>query len=114
MIDKSNCSDSLIERGITTVYSPWNCGEQIALASNGKITAGFWDQPSEPFRSMQYLCDPRVFATSAEESAYMFLDAHHAQLAAKEAQRRGASFTLLGEFPEDGIWVYVSDVNLMG
>ena len=104
---------SLVERGITTVYSPWNCAEQLALASNGEITGGFWDQPSVPFKSMEYLCDPRVFDAAAEECAYVFLDAHHGQLAAEEAQRRGATFTLLGEFPEDSIWVYVSDVNLM-
>ena len=108
-----NVADYLNDWGITTVYSPWNCAERVALASDGEIVAGFWDQPSVPFASMKYLCDPGVFDAIAEESAYVFLDAHHAQLAAEEAQRRGATFTLLGEFPEDGIWVYVSDVNLM-
>lgn len=104
---------SLIERGITTVYSPWNCAEQLALASDGKITAGFWDQPSEPFKSMEYLCDPRVFDADAEGSAYVFLDAHHADLAVAEAANRGAELVLLTEYMEDGWYICVCHVNLM-
>ena len=105
--------DSLVKRGITTVYSPWNCGEQIALASNGEITAGFWDQPSEPFKSMQYLCDPGVFDAAAEECAYVFSDAHHAELAVQEAASRGAELVLLTEYADSGWYVGVCNVNLM-
>jgi len=104
---------SLIERGITTVYSPWNCAEQLALASDGKITAGFWDQPSEPFKSMEYLCDPTVFDADAEESAYVFLDAHHADLAVAEAANRGVELVLLDEYIDDGWYICVCHVNLM-
>ena len=104
---------SLVERGITTVYSPWNCGEQIALASNGEITAGFWDQPSEPFKSMRYLCDPGVFDGAAEECAYVFLDAHHADLAVAEAANRGAELVLLTEYADSGWYIGVCNVNLM-
>jgi hypothetical protein len=104
---------SLIERGITTVYSPWNCGEQLALASNGEITAGFWDQPSVPFKSMEYLCDPTVFDADVEECAYVFLDAHHADLAVAEAAIRGAALVLLTEYEDSGWYIGVCDVNLM-
>lgn len=104
---------SLVARGITTVYSPWNCGEQLALASNGKITAGFWDQPSVPFKAMEYLCDPTVFDTDAEKCAYVFLDAHHADLAMAEAANRGAELIMLAEYLEDGWYIGVADVNLM-
>lgn len=106
-------ADSLIERGITTVYSPWNCGEQLALASNGEITAGFWDQPSEPFKSMQYLCDPSVFDGAADECAYVFLDAHHAELAVREAANRGAELVMLTDYADDGWYIGLCDVNLM-
>ncbi len=104
---------SLVERGITTVYSPWNCGEQLALASGGDIAAGFWDRPSEPFQSMQYLCDPDVFDVDAEKCAYVFLDAHHADLAMAEAANRGAELIMLVEYLEDGWYIGVADVNLM-
>ena len=88
-------------------------GEQLALASNGEITAGFWDQPSEPFQSMKYLCDPRVFHAKAEECAYVFLSEHHARLAAEEAQSRGVELELLTEYIEDGWYIATADVNLM-
>ncbi len=104
---------SLVERGITTVYSPWNCGEQLALASDGDIVAGFWDQPSVPFKSMEYLCDPRVFDADASECAYVFLDAHHADLAMAEAANRGVELVMLVEYMDDGWYICVSDVNLM-
>lgn len=104
---------SLVGRGITTVYSPWNCGEQLALASDGKITAGFWDQPSVPFKSMEYLCDPSVFDADAEICAYVFLDAHHADLAMAEAANRGAELVLLDEYIDDGWYIGVCHVNLM-
>jgi hypothetical protein len=109
----ADIANSLVKRGITAVYSPWNCGEQIALASNGEITAGFWDQPSEPFKSMQYLCDPTVFDVAAEECAYVFLDAHHADLAVEEAADRGAELVMLTEYADSGWYVGVCDVNLM-
>ena len=104
---------SLVERGITTVYSPWNCAEQLALASNGEITGGFWDQPSVPFKSMEYLCDPTVFDADAETCAYVFLDAHHADLAMAEAANRGVELIMLVEYVDDGWYICVADVNLM-
>jgi hypothetical protein len=103
----------LVFAKVYLVYTSWNCGEQLALASNGEITGGFWDQPSVPFKSMEYLCDPSVFDADASECAYVFLDAHHAELAMAEAANRGAELIMLVEYVDDGWYICVCDVNLM-
>lgn len=106
-------ADYLIEQGISTVYSPWNQGEKVAIASGMALDAGFWDTADKAFQSIRYLCDPSVYDRPAEECAYLFFDEGAAQLAADMAARRGETLRLLRHFPESGIYVYTCDVNLM-
>lgn len=106
-------ADYLTEQGITTVYSAWNQGEKVAIASGMELDAGFWDTADKAFQSTRYLCDPAVYDRSAEECAYLFFDEGAAQLAVDIAARRGETLRLMQHFPESGISVYGCDVNLM-
>lgn len=103
----------LEEQGITTIFSGWNRGERIAIASGGSITAAFWDSPRKPFIPVKYLCDPSVFDVDPERCAYVFLYASEAETAVSKALERGVELTLLKHIPEEGVYIYTADVNLM-
>ena len=61
----------LIEKGYTTVYSGWNQCEDIAIASGGKITAGFWNRSTKDvFTPVMYLCDPSVYEVDSDQCVY--------------------------------------------
>ncbi len=105
-------SDMLIEKGYTTIYSGWNTCEDIAIASNGKITAGFWDGLNDVFRPVEYLCDPAVYETESDKCVYYLLN-NNRDIALMLAAVRGAEMTLIAEYPERGIWIYEASENLM-
>lgn len=106
-------AEYLTDRGITTVYSAWNQGEKIAIASGMELDAGFWDTAETSFQAIRYLCDPAVYDRAPEECAYVFFDEGAANLAADMAARRGETLQLMQQFPESEIYVYTCDVNLM-
>ena len=106
-------SDYLQEQGITTIYSGWNFGEEIAIASDFEITAGFWNDGAEPFCQMQLLCDPAVFDAAPSECAYLFRGKQAAMSARDAAQALGTELVLLKYFPETNVYVFTAPVNLM-
>ena len=106
-------SDFLLEKGYTTVYSGWNRGEKVAIASDWELKAGFWDSPYIPFVSVRYLCDPAVFDAAPEECAYIFFGSAEAAIGVRAAAQRNVSLQLLESFPESGIYVFTASVNLM-
>lgn len=103
----------LEEEGITTVFSGWNRGERIAIASGFSIKAGFWDSPRKPFVPVKYLCDPAVFDVDPAKCAYVFFYASEAETAVSKALERGVELTLLKHIYADGVYIYTADVNLM-
>lgn len=103
----------LEEAGITTVFSGWNRGERIAIASHGKIKAAFWDSYKTPFVPVKYLCDPVCFDAAPERSAYVFLSAGEAEVAVSKALERGVELVLWKHIYADGVYIYTADVNLM-
>ena len=105
-------SDMLIENGYTTIYSGWNQCEDIAIASGGKITAGFWDRSKDVFEPVTYLCDPSVYETDASKCVY-YLRQDNREIALQEARARGVSMTLVAAYPAWGIWLYEASENLM-
>ena len=103
----------LEENEINTVFSGWNRGETIAIASGGKIKAGFWDGAKKPFQPVNYLCNPVVFDVAPENCAYVFFTKSEAQYAVDAAKQINVDFTLLKHFPEKSVYIYTSTVNLM-
>lgn len=105
-------SEMLIEKGYTTVYSSWNQAEDIAIASGGAITAGFWNSSKDVFNSVLYLCDPVVFEADCAKAVY-YLKKDNRDVALEEAKKRGVEMTLVAEYPTWGIWFYEASKNLM-
>ncbi len=105
-------SEMLVEKGYTTVYSSWNQAEDIAIASGGAITAGFWNSSKDVFNSVLYLCDPSVYEADCSKCVY-YLKKDNRDIALTEAKKRGVKMTLIAEFPTWNIWFYEADENLM-
>lgn len=109
----ADVADYLTERGITTVYSAWNCAERVSMASDWELEAGFWDTDHAPFASVRYLCDPSVYDRDAKDCAYLFYGEDAGLIAADVARQQGVEFTLLQVFSEENLYVYTVSVNLM-
>lgn len=108
-----NVAEYLTDRGITTVYSAWNCAERVAMASDWELDAGFWDTDYAPFVSVRYLCDPSVYDRAAEECAYLFYGEDAGMIAVDAARDRGVEFEMIQAFPEENLYVYTASDNLM-
>lgn len=102
-------SDYLRQQGITTIYSQWNLGEKVAIASDFTIKAGFWDVI--PYISVPYLCDPGVYAADPSEVAYLFGENFESGIEAAES--RGVQLKEEAYFPESGIHVFSASERLM-
>ena len=87
-------SDMLVEKGYTTIYSGWNQCEDIAIASEGRITAGFWNSSKDVFRPVMYLCDPSIYEVDSTKCVY-YLRKDNKDIALKKAQERGVTMTLV-------------------
>ena len=105
-------SETLIEKGYTTIYSGWNQCEDIAIASGGKITAGFWNQSKDVFNPVMYLCDPSIYEVEPSQCVY-YLRKDNKDIALQKAAERGVTMTLVAEYPKWGIWFYEASENLM-
>ena len=105
-------SDMLVERGYTTIYSGWNQCEDVAIASDGKLTAGFWNVSTDVFNPVMYLCDPSVYDVAPDKCVY-YLKKKNLDIALKTAAARGVTMTLVAEYPAAGIWIYEASENLM-
>jgi hypothetical protein len=105
-------SEMLVEKGYTTIYSGWNQCEDIAIASDGKITAGFWNSSKDVFRPVMYLCDPSIYEVDSDKCVY-YLRKDNKDIALKKAADKGVTMTLVAEYPQWGIWLYEASENLM-
>ncbi len=105
-------SEMLVEKGYTTIYSGWNQCEDIAIASGGKITAGFWNASKDVFNPVMYLCDPSIYEVESDKCVY-YLRKDNRDIALKAAEKRGVTMTLVAEYPQWGIWLYEASENLM-
>jgi hypothetical protein len=105
-------SELLIEEGYTTIYSGWNQCEDIAIASGGKITAGFWDSPKDVFRPVKYLCDPSVYEVESEKCVY-YLRKDNLEIALDYARERGVTMKLVANYSAFGFLLYEASENLM-
>lgn len=106
--------EDLKQQGITTVYSSWNCCEYIAVASDFTIDAGFWGSRVQPFRKIDYLCDPsETFDADSTQCVYVFERIEFAEWAIAAAAERGVELKLMKYYPELNFYIYTADVELM-
>lgn len=106
-------SDHLESEGITTVYSCWNSAEKVAIASNGKIRAGFWTSVGAPFEPVGYLCDPEVYNAEPSKCAYYFGGKGSLEIGMQAAAERNVELTILKHFEDIDVYICVADAPLM-
>ena len=109
----SQVSSFLEDEGYRTIYSDWNIGARIAVASDDRVQAGLWrfdintasssDQTNvqnELFLPVEYLSIPHIFEKeSTQDTAYVIgKDAFTAVPAA--AEKFGASVNKIAEFSD--------------
>lgn len=106
-------SDYLKQNEISTVYSHWNFGEKIAIASDFDIRVGFWDYSMDVFNSVKYLCDPSIFDADIANCAYVVSGKETFNKATEVAEKRGACLQFMNHFPELDVFIFTSDQKLM-
>lgn len=106
-------SDYLEQHNIETVYSPWNLGEKIAIASDFRIQAGFWDDPMNAYQSVKYICDPGIFEADPSACAYAVQGKDVFEKAGELATRQGITLDLMQYFPDLDIYLFTSNQRLM-
>lgn len=104
-------SDYLEANGYQAVYSYWDEGEKVAIASECRLKAGFWHTSS--FVRSNYLCNPEVYNVPAENSVYLFQGEERLALAEAVCREMGKEMKLLKYFPEGDIYLYTAQENLM-
>lgn len=104
-------ASDLLEQDITTIHSRWDVAQNVAIASNMRIEAGFSYGPSVPFLEILYLCNPDVFDNP--DCAYLFVGSNEAEIALKLVEENGYEMTLLNYYPEIDFYIYTSDYDLM-
>ncbi len=105
---------SLEENGIAVVFTQWNLGGRLAIASDFRIQVGFWDAADDVFEPVGYLCDPSVFRAEPENCAYIVSGASGFALARERAGENRATIHLLEYFPALDLYLFTSDQRLMG
>ena len=105
--------EDLLDKGFTTVYSSWNGCEKIAIASFGKLQAGFWNTNEDPFVPAPYLCDPAIYTVRPEEVAYVFYGEDAQEAGRKRAEEKQVEMTLVAYYPRESVYIYTAPVNLM-
>ncbi len=106
-------SDCLEENRISVVFTQWNLGGKIGIASDFRIRVGFWDAADDVFESVEYLCDPAVFDSDPSACAYIVSGAKNLALARDRAEARQAELHILRYFPELDLYIFTSDHRLM-
>ena len=106
-------SDYLEKQEIGTVYSHWNFGEKIAIASDYRIRVGFWDYRLDVFESVKYICNPSVFDVDPSKCAYVVQGKETYDKAIEVAWSRGVKLNLMQHFPEQDIYIFCANQKLM-
>lgn len=106
-------SSWLVENGYTTIYSEWNFGEKVAIASGGKVTASFWLDPDRPFVQVDYLRDPSLQEIDPDICAYLFKGERTVEYGKNTAEGKGITLELQKYFPDSDIYIYTAPVNLL-
>ena len=106
-------SGYLLENGYTTVYAEWNRGHDVAIASNGKIDAGYWYVEERPFEKVTHLCSMDIYDREAERCVYLFVGDNDAEIGVSVAEAAGIELELIRHYPQSNTYIYTAPVNLM-
>ena len=106
-------SDCLEENQVSVVFTQWNLGGKLAIASGFRFQIGFWDAADDVFESVDYLCDPSVFDSDPSDCAYIVSGSQNLTLAQNRARAKGAEIHILKHFPELNLYLFTSDRQLM-
>ena len=104
--------DFLLENGYTTIYAAWDQGNDIAVASNGKLTVGYW-QKEIIFEKVPYLCNPDVYNADPEVCIYVFRGREAMEQGMDAAESMGAQLSYLCHYLGGDIYLCTAQVNLM-
>ena len=103
-------SSDIVEMGYDTVYTRWNRGEKLAIASGGKIQAGFW----EPlFVGVDYICNPDIFNRNPQQVVYYFDTVSSAEEGVALAKTYQIELELIKYYPDTGVSLYCAPINLL-
>ena len=103
----------LLENGYTTVYAEWNRGHDVAIASNGKIDAGYWYVEERPFEKVTHLCSMDIYDREAARCVYLFVGDNDAEIGVSVAEAVGIEMKLIRHYPKSNTYLYTAPVNLM-
>lgn len=106
-------STYLQEHGYTTIYATWWVGQDIAVASNGKIEVGYWYTEDRPFEAVPYLCNLDLYDAPPDSCVYLFEGKETLEIATAAAESRGVVLELLRHAPEQDLYFCTAAVNLM-
>lgn len=123
-------SSFLEDRGYRTIYSDWNSGARIAVASDDRLQAGLWSfdidiDPSqdhsnvqnELFLPVEYLSIPHIFEKeTTQDVAYVIRNDDFAAVPSK-VEELGASIQKIAEFSDkkgQSLIIFTSDKPLCG
>lgn len=105
-------SEFLLENDYTTIYAAWDQGNQVAVASNGQLTVGYW-QKECIFEKVMYLCNPDVYEEDPDRCVYYFQGREGLELGMRTAEDYGVDLKLIWEDPEGDTYLCVSPIRLM-
>lgn len=109
----SQVSSFLEDEGYQTIYSDWNIGARIAVASDDCVQAGLWrfdintdsskDQANvqnELFLPVEYLSIPHIFEKEATQDVAYVINKDEFAAVPAAAEKFGASVNKLAEFTD--------------
>ena len=106
-------SQYLLDNGYTTIYGRWWNGQNVAVASDGRLSVGYWYTEEEPFDKVTYLCNPEIYNADPEQCVYLFAGKQVADIGVSAAQSMDVPLQLLRYYPESDIYLYTAEANLM-
>ena len=90
----------------------WDHGNDVAIASNGKLEVGFWYK-EQIFEKVPYVCNLNVYDADPDKCAYYFESEEAVDAGIALAESMGISMQLLCQYPEKDIYIYTASANLM-
>ena len=103
----------LLDRGYSVIYSVWGHAEDCAIATDGALTVGYWNDPEEPFVPMEYLYNMAIYQTEPKHCVYMFDGADAVEKGRRKAESVHIAMELLCHFPDSDTYLLTAPVNLM-
>ena len=71
----SDMADCVLDNGCDMVYSGWDIAPPVSVASDEKITCGFWDGKEDiEIYPVEYLCNPSVFKSENNSRAVYLVE----------------------------------------